>query len=89
MWVGGPGGCGRGLWEERRPQSQRVAQAGRASFLPFCFTAGSGSALSRHRPAESASETRAELVLASSVPDVRQLKWSLKRGHGRLASGLR
>ena len=55
-----------------------------ASFLPFCFTAGSGSTFSRHRPAELSSETLAELVLASLVPDIKQFKMSHYEAHGRL-----
>lgn len=37
------------------------------AFLPFCFTAGSGSAFSRHRLAELSSEILVELVLASHI----------------------
>lgn len=42
--------------------------------LPFCFTAVSGSGLSRHRLGELPSETLAELVLASVGPDVKQFE---------------
>jgi len=54
------------------------------SFLPFRFTAGSGSTFSRHRLAELSSETLAELVLASFVPDRKQFKMSHYDVHSRL-----
>lgn len=56
----------------------------RVSFLPFCFTVGSGSTFSRHILAELSSETLAELVLASFVPDRKQCKTSQDNVHGRL-----
>lgn len=63
----GPGGPG---------ESPPGKEGRRASFLPFCFTAGSGSRLWRHRPAELSSETLAAEVLASLVPDTKQFRRS-------------
>ena len=69
----GERGAPRGyIWGDPSPSRERSEET--VSRLPFRFTAGSGSTCSRLRLAELSSETLAELVLASFVPDVKQFK---------------